>query len=86
MESAAQQCKIRTIVTSKAFLAKARIEPMEGMVYVEDILKAPGSLAKLSALVAARLLPARLLASRTKPGRAGHRDLLQRQHGRCPRA
>jgi acyl-[acyl-carrier-protein]-phospholipid O-acyltransferase/long-chain-fatty-acid--[acyl-carrier-protein] ligase len=67
MESAAQQCRIRTIVTSKAFLVKARIEPMDGMVYVEDILKAQGGLAKLSALVAARLLPAPLLVSGRNP-------------------
>src|SRR5262249_30534376 len=38
-----------------------------GMVYVEDILKAPGTLAKLGALVVARLAPARLLASGRNP-------------------
>ena len=36
MAAAVEQCRIRTIVTSKAFLAKAKIERMDGMVFVED--------------------------------------------------
>jgi acyl-[acyl-carrier-protein]-phospholipid O-acyltransferase/long-chain-fatty-acid--[acyl-carrier-protein] ligase len=67
MESAAQQCSIRTIVTSKAFVAKAKIEQIEGMVYVEDILAAQSPIAKIGALVAARLAPARMLVSGSNP-------------------
>ena len=36
--AAVRQCGIRTIVTSKTFLAKAHIEAADGMVFVEDIL------------------------------------------------
>ncbi len=43
MASALERCAIRTIVTSKTFLAKAKQEPVQGMVYVEDILARAGS-------------------------------------------
>lgn len=57
MDKAAGQCGIRTILTSRAFLGKARIEAGQEAVFVEDILK--GS--KLAAWLKARLLPASLL-------------------------
>jgi acyl-[acyl-carrier-protein]-phospholipid O-acyltransferase / long-chain-fatty-acid--[acyl-carrier-protein] ligase len=63
MASATQRCAIRTIVTSEAFLAKANIEPMEGMVYAEDILAKAVKLDRASALLAARFLPAGLLVA-----------------------
>jgi acyl-[acyl-carrier-protein]-phospholipid O-acyltransferase/long-chain-fatty-acid--[acyl-carrier-protein] ligase len=63
MASAVQQCGIRTILTSKIFLAKAKIEAMDGMVYLEDVLGQMSGLEKLQALISARLLPARLLAA-----------------------
>ena len=58
MDQAAGRCGVRTILTSRAFLGKARIETREGMVFLEDVLK--GS--KLAAWLKARLLPATLLA------------------------
>jgi acyl-[acyl-carrier-protein]-phospholipid O-acyltransferase/long-chain-fatty-acid--[acyl-carrier-protein] ligase len=61
MASAIEQCRIRTVVTSKVFLSKAKIEGVEGAVFIEDILAEAGKPAKLRALLAARLLPARLL-------------------------
>ena len=64
MASATEQCGIRTIVTSKVFPAKAKIEAREGMVFVEDILAGAGKLARLRALLAARLAPAAVLAAR----------------------
>src|SRR5580704_11656542 len=67
MASAVEQCGIRTILTSKVFLAKAKLETMlenmDGMVYVEDILGRMSGFAKLRAIAAARLVPARLLAA-----------------------
>jgi len=33
MASAVEQCRIRTVVTSRAFLAKAKMEPLEGTVF-----------------------------------------------------
>jgi acyl-[acyl-carrier-protein]-phospholipid O-acyltransferase / long-chain-fatty-acid--[acyl-carrier-protein] ligase len=67
MAAAIEQCRIRTVVTSKVFLAKAKIESMEGAVYIEDILAAAGKPAQLLALLEARLLPAWLLSSRRTP-------------------
>jgi acyl-[acyl-carrier-protein]-phospholipid O-acyltransferase/long-chain-fatty-acid--[acyl-carrier-protein] ligase len=60
--AAMERCAIRTIVTSKVFLAKAKIEPLEGMVYAEDILARAGKLAKVRALLAAWFLPVAVLA------------------------
>ena len=61
MKSAREQCRIRTVVTSKTFLAKAKLETPEGAVFVEDIFEQFGAPAKLTALLKARLAPVRLL-------------------------
>ncbi|MGH9666518.1 MAG: AMP-binding protein, partial [Bryobacteraceae bacterium] len=61
MACACRQCGIRTVVTSQAFLGKAKIEAPAGTVFVEDIFKAAGKMRRLTAAVAARLLPARRL-------------------------
>jgi len=65
MASAMRQCGIRTVVTSKLFLAKAKIEAMDGMVFVEDVLARAGKLAQLRALLMARFVPAFLLSRST---------------------
>ncbi len=67
MAAAISQCNIRIIVTSKAFLAKAKLETMPGMVYVEDILSHISQVARVRALVAARLAPARLICTKARP-------------------
>ncbi len=54
MESAVEQCGIRTILTSRVFLAKAKIEAMPGMVFIEDVLKAQS---KVLAFLTARFAP-----------------------------
>lgn len=61
MESAIVQCQIRTVLTARPFLEKAKLEAPPGAVYVEDLLKEFGGGAKLLALLKARLLPAFLL-------------------------
>ena len=63
MQSAIEQCDIRTVITSRAFLAKAKLEPLPGTLYIEDLLKAATSFAKLRAWVSARFAPAALLSS-----------------------
>jgi len=61
MSSAIEQCRIRTILTSRLLLAKLRMEAPAGAVFLEDIVKGTGAFAKLRALVIARLVPASLL-------------------------
>jgi acyl-[acyl-carrier-protein]-phospholipid O-acyltransferase/long-chain-fatty-acid--[acyl-carrier-protein] ligase len=59
MTAAIDQCQIRTILTARKFLEKAYLDGRPGMVYLEDLLPNFGTIAKLTAFVAARLLPAR---------------------------
>jgi acyl-[acyl-carrier-protein]-phospholipid O-acyltransferase/long-chain-fatty-acid--[acyl-carrier-protein] ligase len=61
MASAIEQCGIRTIVTSKALLAKAKIEPMEGAIFLEDVLAGTSKVQKARAWLLARWMPARML-------------------------
>jgi acyl-[acyl-carrier-protein]-phospholipid O-acyltransferase/long-chain-fatty-acid--[acyl-carrier-protein] ligase len=63
MQSAIEQCGIRTVITSRAFLAKAKIQPLPGTVYIEDLLKSATPSAKLRAYLAARFAPAALLSA-----------------------
>ncbi len=62
MQSAMEQCGIRTVISSRAFLARAKIEPLPGTVYVEDLLKSVTVFDKLRAWLAARFAPAALLS------------------------
>jgi len=68
MAYAAAQCEIRTVITSKVFLAKAKLEAPEGAVYLEDILASIGKAAKLWALVKARIAPTAWLTPKGDPG------------------
>ncbi len=67
MAHAMAQCDIRTVITAKTFLARAKLEATPGMVYLEEVMAGLGTWAKLRTLVAARLLPARLLARLYSP-------------------
>jgi acyl-[acyl-carrier-protein]-phospholipid O-acyltransferase/long-chain-fatty-acid--[acyl-carrier-protein] ligase len=64
METAIQECNIRTILTSRRFLEKAGIEATASMVCVEDLMSAMTGIEKLSVLLQARLWPAWLLVRR----------------------
>jgi acyl-[acyl-carrier-protein]-phospholipid O-acyltransferase/long-chain-fatty-acid--[acyl-carrier-protein] ligase len=66
MESAIQQCGIKIVLTSRTFLAKARLAATDQMVFLEDILP-QGKLAQLSALVTARFAPAWMLRAGKTP-------------------
>jgi acyl-[acyl-carrier-protein]-phospholipid O-acyltransferase/long-chain-fatty-acid--[acyl-carrier-protein] ligase len=61
MASAIEQCDIRTILTSRQFLAKAKLEALAGMVFLEDILRTFSSWQKFAAAATAFVLPARLI-------------------------
>jgi acyl-[acyl-carrier-protein]-phospholipid O-acyltransferase/long-chain-fatty-acid--[acyl-carrier-protein] ligase len=64
MASAADQCGIKTIVTSRLFLSKANLEKMDGMVYLEELRKDFTSAKKLAAAVKALALPSSWLSRR----------------------
>jgi acyl-[acyl-carrier-protein]-phospholipid O-acyltransferase/long-chain-fatty-acid--[acyl-carrier-protein] ligase len=62
MAAAVDRCGIATVFTSRAFLSKAGIPQPTGMVFLEDVMKETSRLSQISTLVAARLLPASLIA------------------------
>ncbi len=61
--STAKQCELKTVVTSRQFLEKVPIQPPGEAIYAEDLALNPGLFEKISALLAAKFLPARLLES-----------------------
>src|SRR5262249_11784932 len=67
MADAIAQCGIRAVITSKAFLAKAKLEAPPGSVYLEQLLGGQSSAAKFTALLKARLAPAGTLLPRIDP-------------------
>ena len=58
MDAAIERCAISTILTSQTFLKKAGLEPMPGMVFLEDLLAGTSGVSRAAMLAAARLLPA----------------------------
>jgi acyl-[acyl-carrier-protein]-phospholipid O-acyltransferase/long-chain-fatty-acid--[acyl-carrier-protein] ligase len=54
---AIEQCQIRTILTSRRFLAKASIAETDAMVFLEDLAKTITPAAKVLTLLKARCLP-----------------------------
>ena len=61
MRSAIEQCGIKTILTSLLFLKKAKLPQMEGMVFVERLMKRITPPRKARTAIAAFLLPSGLL-------------------------
>ncbi|HTZ49222.1 MAG TPA: acyl-[ACP]--phospholipid O-acyltransferase [Verrucomicrobiae bacterium] len=59
--SCARQCELKTVVTSRQFLEKVPIQPPGEVIYAEDLALNPKFAEKIAALLAAKLLPARLL-------------------------
>ena len=58
MAAAIDRCGIKTILTSRRFLSKAGIQPLDGMVFLEDVMGEFGRSARLPMFLTARLLPA----------------------------
>jgi acyl-[acyl-carrier-protein]-phospholipid O-acyltransferase/long-chain-fatty-acid--[acyl-carrier-protein] ligase len=61
MAAAIERCGISTILTARGFIAKAGIEEMRGMVFVEDFLRAIPLTTKLRTALAVKMLPAAML-------------------------
>ena len=91
MESAATQADLRTVVTSRAFLEKGKIEPPSGRetLFVEDLLGGIRPSSRMAAAFLALVAPVRWLerfAGADRPStveRHRHDHLQQRQHGRA---
>jgi acyl-[acyl-carrier-protein]-phospholipid O-acyltransferase / long-chain-fatty-acid--[acyl-carrier-protein] ligase len=62
-EYAQKKCAFKTIITSKALCDKINCRPVEGMVYIEDIMKSVSILDKLKAALLAGVSAERLLKS-----------------------
>lgn len=67
IDAAIRQCGIKTILTSAAFIAKAKIERRPEMVQLEEISKSISSIEKVWMALLAFLLPARVLQKRFCP-------------------
>ena len=62
MQAAVDRCGIRTILTSRKFIAKAEIAPLEGMVFLEDVMARITPFARARMFATALLLPSPLLS------------------------
>jgi acyl-[acyl-carrier-protein]-phospholipid O-acyltransferase/long-chain-fatty-acid--[acyl-carrier-protein] ligase len=61
MVSAIRQCEIQTVLTSRLFLAKSRVDKIEGMVFLEEIVQKTTVFQKVRTTLLGFLLPSRLL-------------------------
>ncbi len=57
----ANQCGIKTVVTSRKFIEKLKLTPPGELIYIEDIATKPGLGEKLFAFLLAKLCPVQLL-------------------------
>jgi acyl-[acyl-carrier-protein]-phospholipid O-acyltransferase/long-chain-fatty-acid--[acyl-carrier-protein] ligase len=67
MAYAIEKCGISTILSSRAFLEKAKLRELPGTVFLEDLLAAFTPASKALTMAAARMLPTRTLAGTAKP-------------------
>ncbi len=62
LASCAQQCNLKTIVTARVFLEKVKIQPPGEIIFIEDVAKDAGFGERVSAALAASLLPSKWVA------------------------
>ena len=62
LTSCAQQCNLKTIVTARVFLEKVKIQPPGEIIFIEDVAKDAGFGERVSAALAASLLPSKWVA------------------------
>ncbi len=70
LASCAKQCDLKTVITSKAFLEKVRIEPPGQAIMLEDLADKPRTIERFVALLISWLLPARLIEKSVGSDRA----------------
>jgi acyl-[acyl-carrier-protein]-phospholipid O-acyltransferase/long-chain-fatty-acid--[acyl-carrier-protein] ligase len=75
MDSAIEQCGIKTILSSRVFMKKAGLEEMPGVAYLERVAKDITPLQKGLAAICAAVLPARALEWVYTPGRRSSSSL-----------
>ncbi|HYK39799.1 MAG TPA: acyl-[ACP]--phospholipid O-acyltransferase, partial [Candidatus Eremiobacteraceae bacterium] len=61
LQSCARQCELKTVVTSKLFLEKVKIQPPGGVIYAEDLAENARLTEKIAALFGALFLPMGML-------------------------
>jgi acyl-[acyl-carrier-protein]-phospholipid O-acyltransferase/long-chain-fatty-acid--[acyl-carrier-protein] ligase len=61
LDSCAAQCELRTVVTSRAFLERVKLEVPGQAIFVEDMIEKPGFTEKMAALAMSWLFPARFV-------------------------
>lgn len=61
MAAAVEQCQIRTVLTSRAFLAKAKVAQPEGAWFLEEVISEITLVERLGLLIAGFLMPARVI-------------------------
>jgi acyl-[acyl-carrier-protein]-phospholipid O-acyltransferase / long-chain-fatty-acid--[acyl-carrier-protein] ligase len=62
LASCAEQCKLKTVVTTRLLLEKTKIQPPGETIFIEDVVKEPGFTERLGAALAAGFLPFKSLA------------------------
>jgi acyl-[acyl-carrier-protein]-phospholipid O-acyltransferase/long-chain-fatty-acid--[acyl-carrier-protein] ligase len=67
MDGAIQRAGITTIIASKVFLAKAKLEPRPGTVFIEEMMSGLGKAERLLTYAKAMLLPTPLLVATQAP-------------------
>ena len=74
LAACAAQCRLKTVISSRLFLEKVRIETPAEVVYVEDLAAAPRLLERIAALAIATCVPARWVGRCVGAERATHLD------------
>ncbi len=57
LAACAQQCEIKTVITSRKFLEKIKLTPPGQLLYLEDLAAKPGAMEKITAFLFAKFAP-----------------------------
>ncbi|TAN62130.1 MFS transporter [bacterium] len=75
IESAVKQCGVKTILTSREFLLKAKFAEMPGMIFLEDIACGISAVKKALLWLACLAIPASLLMRMLQKGKSDSEDI-----------